>query len=167
MAMKPWTLASLAGMAVLISVPAHAATWDDWSISPLSGSIGELNYSVGGQAYGSAYWADQPHAPGLDRSGVTGATSLNTRLERDYDSGLSIALKGTFEIYHDRLSGDNYGSDFVQKVYASVQTGLGRVDVGMSDGAAYALSVVGPVVNQEVTIDNSNADFFRDPVTGR
>jgi hypothetical protein len=36
----------------------------------------------------------------------------------------------------------------------------------MADGAAYALSITGPVVNPEVTIDNSNATFFRDPSTG-
>ena len=69
---------------------------------------------------------------------MTGAASVNARLQRDYDSGLSLALKGTFEIYHDHLSGDNYGSDFVQKVYGTVQTGLGHIDVGMTDGAAYA-----------------------------
>lgn len=165
--MKSWALASSAAVALIVCFPVQAASWDDWSISPLTGSIGELNYSVGGQAYGSAYAANQPSAPGLDQSGVTGAASLNARLERDYDSGLSLALKGTFEINHDQLSGDNYGSDLVQKLYGTAQTGLGRVDVGMADGAAYALSITGPVVNPEVTIDNSNATFFRDPSTAR
>ena len=160
-------LATAAAISMFAFVPAHGASWDDWSVSPLTGSIGNLNYAVGGQAYGSVYWADQPSAPGLDKWGATGAASLNARLERDYDSGLSLALKSTFEVFHDRLSGDNYGSAFVQKVYGSVQTGLGRIDVGMSDGAAYALSITGPTVNGEVTIDNSNADFFLDPSTGR
>lgn len=160
-------LAAVASLCVLGSFPACAASWDDWSISPLTGSIGNINYSLGGQAYGSVYAADQPRAPGLDKWGATGAASLNARVERDYDSGLSLALKATFEIYHDQLSGDNYGSRFVQKVYGSVQTGLGRADLGLSDGAAYALSITGPTVNPEVTIDNSNATFFRDPSTGR
>ena len=160
-------LATAAAISMFASFPARSASWDDWSVSPLTGSIGTLNYAVGGQVYGSVYSADQPSAPGLDRWGATGAASLNARLERDYDSGLSLALKTTVEVYHDRLSGDNYGSDFVQKAYGSVQTGLGRVDAGMSDGAAYALSITGPSVNGEVTIDNSNATFFRDPSTGR
>ncbi|MGZ6006029.1 MAG: hypothetical protein ACXWKS_01065 [Rhizomicrobium sp.] len=154
-------------VALLASLPARAAAWDDWSLSPLTGDLGDLTYSVGGQAYGSVFAADQPSAPGLDKSGATGAASINARLQRDYDSGLSLSLKGTFEIYHDKLSGDNYGSDFVQKVYGSAQTGLGRIDVGMADGAAYALSITGPTVNGEVTIDNSNATFFRDPSTGQ
>jgi hypothetical protein len=154
-------------VALLASLPARAAGWDDWSLSPLTGDLGDLTYSVGGQAYGSVFAADQPSAPGLDKSGATGAASINARLQRDYDSGLSLSFKGTFEIYHDKLSGDNYGSDFVQKVYGSAQTGLGRIDVGMTDGAAYALSITGPTVNGEVTIDNSNATFFRDPSTGQ
>ncbi|MGZ6007985.1 MAG: hypothetical protein ACXWLO_01730 [Rhizomicrobium sp.] len=154
-------------VALLASLPARAAGWDDWSLSPLTGDLGDLTYSVGGQAYGSVFAADQPSAPGLDKSGATGAASINARLQRDYDSGLSLSLKGTFEIYHDKLSGDNYGSDFVQKAYGSAQTGLGRIDVGMADGAAYALSITGPTVNGEVTIDNSNATFFRDPSTGQ
>ena len=156
----------LACAALLVSLPARAADWDEWSVSPLTGELGSVNYAVGGLAYGSLYGANQPSAPGLEQWGVTGAASLNARLERDYDSGLSLALKGTFEIYHDQLSGDNYGSDFVQKVYGSIQTGLGHIDVGMTNGAAYALSITGPVVNPEVTIDNANATFFRDPSTG-
>jgi hypothetical protein len=165
--MRDRTLTVAAVLAMLAPAQASAASWDDWNLSPLSGTIGELNYSIGGQAYGSAYAADQPSAAGLDKTGVTGAASLNARVQRDYDSGLSLALKGTFEIYHDQLSGDNYGSDFVQKIYGTVQTGLGRVDVGMADGAAYALSITGPTINPEVTIDNSNATFFRDPSTRR
>ncbi len=151
-------------LALILTSPAKAA-WDDWSLSPWTGDIGDLNYAVGGQAYGSAFTANQPG--NFDKSGVTGAASLNARIERDYDSGLTIALKGTFELYHDRLSGDNYGSGLVAKVYSSVQTGLGRIDVGMADGAAYALAITGPEVNPEVTIDNPNATFFRDPSTGQ
>ncbi|HXC55572.1 MAG TPA: hypothetical protein VNU97_09765 [Rhizomicrobium sp.] len=151
-------------LALLFAGPADAA-WDDWSLAPLTGFIGDdLAYSVGGQVNGSVFDADQPGS--FDKFGGTGAASLNASLQRDYDSGLSLALKTTFELYHDKLSGDNYGSDLVQKVYGSANTGLGRVDVGMTDGAAYALSVTGPTVNGEVTIDNPNATFFRDPSTG-
>ena len=50
---------------------------------------------------------------------------------------------------------------------ATAQTGLGRVEIGMTDGAAYALAVTGPVVDEATTIDNANATFFRDPSTGR
>lgn len=150
----------------LVSLSADAADWSDWSLSPYTGQIGNIDYSLGGLVQGSVFGTSQPSAAGLDKWGATGAASINARLERDYDSGLSLALKGTFQIYHDHLSGDNYGSDLVQKVYGSIQTGLGHVDIGMTDGAGYALAITGPVVNPEVTIDNSNATFFPDPSTG-
>ncbi|HUO88596.1 MAG TPA: hypothetical protein VMU08_05435 [Rhizomicrobium sp.] len=155
----------LAGAAVfLLSAGGARAAWDDWSLQPLTGELGDLNYSVGGQLQGSVFTANQPGT--FSTTGGTGAAQLNARIERDYDSGLAIALKGQFELFHDRLSSDNYGGDLVAKTYVSVQTGLGRIDVGMSDGAAYALAIVGPAVNGEVSIDNPNATFFRDPSTG-
>ena len=150
-------------LALLAVAPAQAA-WDDWSIDPATGFIGDLSYHVGGQVNGTVFDASQP-APS-DHWGGTGAASLNASLQRDYDSGMQLALKGTFELYHDRLSGDNYGSDFLAKLYGTMLTGLGRVEVGMADGAAYQLAVVGPTVNGEVTIDNPNATFFRDPSNG-
>jgi hypothetical protein len=152
------------GLVLLLTAPA-AASWDDWSVAPFTGSAGDLNYSIGGQVNGTVFDADQPAGAG-NFSG-TGAATLYTSVERDYDSGLALALKGTFEIYHDKLSGDNYGSDLLAKLYGSVQTGLGRIEVGMADGAAYQLAVTGPVVNAEVTTDNPNATFFVDPSTRR
>jgi hypothetical protein len=153
---------------VLMAGPAAAFDLGDWSVSPYETTIGDsLQLKVKGTADGSAYAADQPDFPGLDESGVTGAASLGVTLERDYDSGLTLALKSVFEVYHDRLSGDNYGSDFVQKVYGQVQTGLGRIEIGNTDGAAYALAVTGPVVSSFTSIDNPNATFFKDPATGQ
>jgi len=159
-----FSLLAGSALSLVLAVPAHAA-WDDWSLSPLTGSLGDLNYTVGGQVYGSVFDADQPGT--FSKTDGTGAASLTTSVQRDYDSGLSLALKGQFELYHDRLSGDNYGSNFLAKLYGTAQTGLGRVDVGMADGAAYALAITGPTVNPEVTIDNPNATFFRDPSTGQ
>jgi hypothetical protein len=150
--------------ALLACAPASAADWDDWSISPWTGTVGDLNYSVGGQVQGSAFNATLP-AP-AQKWGGTGAATLNASIERDYDSGLALSLKGTFELFHDRLSGDNYGSDLLAKLYGVVQTGLGRIELGMSDGAAYQLAIIGPVVDGEVSVDNPNATFFRDPSTG-
>ncbi len=159
-------LLSGAAIAAMIVTPALAGI-GDWSISPWSVNLSNVSLTVGGRAQGTAFTADQPAAAGIDQTSVSGAAILTTMLERDYDSGLSLSLKGAFEVYHDRLSGDNYGDDFVQKVYGVVQTGLGRVEIGMTDGAAYQLAVTGPVVNDETTMDNANATFFRDPSTGR
>ncbi|MEJ1967879.1 MAG: hypothetical protein WDN03_04455 [Rhizomicrobium sp.] len=153
---------AVAGLALLPATGAQAA-WDDWNVPQLRGSLADIDYTVGGQLHGSVFDASQPK-PFQDNR-VTGAAQANVSLQRDYDSGLSLALKGQFSLYHDRLSGDNYGSDLIAKVYGTAQTGLGRIDVGMADGAAYTLAITGPTVNGEVTIDNSNAGFFLDPST--
>jgi len=147
--------------------PAQALDFSDWNVSPYETTIGDnLQLKLRGSANGSAYFADQPDAPGLDQSGVTGAATVAANLERDYDSGMQLSLKSVFEVYHDRLSIDNYGGDFVEKVYGVVQTGLGRVEIGNTDGAAFVLANTGPVVEGDISIDNTNASFFKDPSTG-
>jgi hypothetical protein len=155
--------------AVLSCALASVAQADllDWQVSPFTTDIGDAVLTVGGAADGAAYGANQPDFPGLDESGVTGAASVYANLARTYDTGMVISLKSVFEVFHDKLSGDNYGSDFVQKVYGVVQTGLGRAEIGMTDGAAYALAVTGPVVDGVTSLDNPNTTFFLDPVTGR
>lgn len=147
--------------------PAAAVDLSDWDVSPYEVTLFD-NYQLKlrGQAYGSLYVTEQPDAPGLDLSGATGAAVLSASVERDYDSGLVLALKSSFQLYHDDLSIDNYGGDFVEKIYGSVQTGLGRVEIGNADGAAYVLATTGPVVEDVISIDNTNASFFRDPSTG-
>jgi hypothetical protein len=163
--MKAFLLAG-ATVAAAIAAPALAGP-ADWTLSPWSTNLSNLSLTIGGQALGTVFTADQPAAPGIDKTSASGAATLTASVQRDYDSGLTLALKSAFEIYHDRLSGDNYGDDFVQKVYAVAQTGLGRVEIGMTDGAVYALAVTGPVVDDQTTLDNANATFFRDPSTGR
>ncbi len=155
----------LAGTAVLFAAPALAGGLGDWNIDPYSAEIADWTLTVGGTAYGTVFSANQP--ANTDKSWVTGAATLTSSLKRVTDSGLSLSLNSAFEIYHDRLSGDNYGNAFVQKVYGTLQTGLGRIEIGNTDGAAYALSVTGPVVDEATSLDDPNAGFFRDPTTGR
>jgi hypothetical protein len=156
----------IAASAALVG-PAAALDFSDWTVSPYETEIADnVNLKIGGTLNGSLYAAEQPNAPGLDQSGVTGAAVLAASLQRSYDSGLSISLKSTFQVYHDDLSIDNYGGDFVEKIYGVVQTGLGRVEIGNADGAAYTLAVTGPTVEGDISIDNTNASFFRDPSTG-
>lgn len=158
----------LAGLALAaLCGPARAFDLTDWNVSPYEADLGgNFSLKVNGAFDGSAYANDEP-APALDPAGVTGTGWVGAGIERDYDSGLQISLNSVFEVYRDRLSVDNYGGDFVQKVFARVQTGLGRVEIGNEDGAAYALAATGPVVEGFSSIDNPNATYFRDPATGR
>jgi hypothetical protein len=152
-----------AGLAVLFG-PAAAAGLP--ALSPLSADLGVATLSAGGTVQASGFAAFQP-APARDSVRGSGAATLSAALSREYDSGLVLGLDTVFQLYSDRLSGDNYGNDFVQKVYGRAETGLGNVEFGMNDGAAYALAVIGPAVNGETALDNPNATFFRDPATGR
>jgi hypothetical protein len=144
-----------------------AAYAEDWSVSPWTAEFDNLTVSAGGLAYGALFTPDVPKAAGANQRWATGAADLNLKLQRDYDSGLSLSLKSSFEVLRDRLSYDNYGGALVQKVYSVAQTGLGSIEVGMTDGAGYALAVTGPVVDDITTIDNPNETYFIDPSTGR
>ena len=154
----------LVSAAVLAAGPAFA---DDWTVSPWTADLDPVTIAVGGLAYGALFAPDAPKSPGAPQHWATGAADLNLKISRDYDSGMSVALKSSFEVARDRLSYDNYGGALVQKVYGVVQTGLGSFELGMTDGAAYALAVTGPVVDDITSLDNPNAVFFIDPSTGR
>ena len=148
-------------------MPAQAAGLGDWSLNPWTTNWDSMSLTVGGEASGALFGANMPKATGFDQSWASGMADVSAKLERDYDSGMSLSLNTSFEVARDKLSHDNYGGNFVQKVYGVVQTGLGKVEVGMTDGAAYALSVTGPVVDGITSMDNANTTFFRDPSTGR
>jgi hypothetical protein len=151
--------ASLAGPAV--------ADVTDWSVAPLTYSMSDIDFHLGGDANGAAFGVDQPAFPGLDTGGVTGALRFFPSLERDYDSGLVIALHASILAFHDRLSNDRYDGTVFEKTYASVQTGLGTVEVGDTDGTGYRLAVDGPEVDEKTSLDNPEITFFRDPISGR
>lgn len=146
--------------------PAQASL-TDWSVAPFTASLGDMDLTVGGDANGAVFGNDQPGFPGLDTSGVTGALRFFPRLERTYDSGLVLGVHTSILAYHDALSNDRYGGDVFEKVYGSVQTGLGSVEVGQTDGASYKLAISGPKVDEKLSLDDPEMTFFRDPLTGR
>ena len=152
--------------AAVLALPAGSPAFG--AVTPLTVDLDPMSLSLGGLAYGAVFAPELPKiAGGAGQRWATGAADLSFKLSRDYDSGLSLALKSSFEVARDRLSYDNYGGAFVQKVYGVAQTGLGSLEVGMTDGAVYALSVTGPVVDDITAIENPNASFFIDPATGR
>ena len=156
-----------AGGLVFAFAGAAEADITDWSVSPLSVRLANLEFRLGGDANGAAFTNDQPSFSGLDTTGATGALRFYPSLERDYDSGLIIALKGSILAFHDRLSNDRYGGDVFEKGYLTVQSGLGTIELGDTDGAAYRLAITGPKVDEKTSIENPEITFFRDPLTGR
>ncbi|HEY5346814.1 MAG TPA: hypothetical protein VIJ72_01375, partial [Rhizomicrobium sp.] len=104
---------------------------------------------------------------GGDQSGASGALRLTPAIERDYDSGMVLDLKASILAAHDPLSDGRYGGEVFEKITGEVQTGLGRFIIGQGDGAAHALSVSGPKLDDDTSIDDPQTTFFHDPSSHR
>lgn len=147
-------------IALLLAVtgPAHAQT-----LAPPSWPVGEAELRLNADASGALFSPDQPGWRGAQASG---ALRLMPELKRSYDSGLSLALDGTFTAA-DPLSRGRYDGDAIEKLAGSVGTGLGKIEIGITDGAGYGLAVTGPKVDPGVSLDDPRTTFFRDPNTHR
>ena len=82
-------------------------------------------------------------------------------------AGLSLGLDATITA-SDPLSRGRYGGDVFEKAYGDVRTGLGRLEIGQTDGAAYDLVGDRPQGGRPgFSLDDPQTTFFRDPSTGR
>jgi hypothetical protein len=131
--------------------PAAAASWN---VPPPQIALGDATLDIGALAGGAMFSAHQDqHASGVIKA--------MPRLHRDYDSGLSLGLDATIT-QSDVLSRGRYGGDVFEKAYGDIRTGLGRIEIGQTDGAAYDLAVTGPKVDPAVSLDDPQTAFFRD-----
>jgi hypothetical protein len=144
------------------AAPAQAAL-GDWVLAPLSFAVGNAELRLNGAANGALF---SPHQPGWRGAQASGALLLNPELRRDYDSGLSLSLNGSFAAA-DPLSRGRYDGDAIERLSASARTGLGKVEIGITDGAGTVLAVGGPKVDPAVSLDDPRTSFYRDPGTGR
>lgn len=151
-------------MAALLgtALPAQAAL-PDFALAPWSFPVGSAELRLNGEASGALF---APHQPGRRGVQASGALLLMPQLRRDYDSGLSLALNGTFAAA-DTLSRGRYDGDVIERLSASARTGLGTLEIGVTDGAGDALAVSGPKVDPKVSLDDPRTSFYRDPVAGR
>jgi len=137
--------------------PAAAASW---SVPPARIDLGDTALDIAGLAGGALFGANDHQ-----NRHASGVIKAMPRLHRDFDSGLSLGLDATITV-SDVLSRGRYGGDVFEKAYADARTGLGRIEIGQTDGAAYDLSVSGPKVDAAVSLDNPQTTFFRDTATG-
>ncbi len=150
------------GRVSLLSLGGLGPTWAQ-SLAPPSWPLGDAELRLNGEASGAVFGPDQPGWQGAQASG---ALRLMPELKRSYDSGLLLALGGTFTAA-DPLSRGRYDGDAIERLAASAQTGLGKVEIGITDGAGYGLAVTGPKVDAGVSLDDPRTSFFRDPDTHR
>jgi len=138
----------------------------DRSLAPPSWSLGEAELRLNAEAAGALFGPDQPGGAQSNDVRASGALRLMPQLKRSYDSGLLLALDSTFTAA-DPLSRGRYDGDAIEKLAGSAQTGLGKIEIGITDGAGYGLAVTGPRVDPGVSLDDPRTTFFRDPGTHR
>ena len=133
------------------------------SLAPPSWPMGPAELKLAAEASGALFSPDQPGWSGAQASG---ALRLMPELKRSYDSGLVLGLGGTFTAA-DPLSRGRYDGDVIERLAGSVGTGLGKIEVGITDGAGYGLAVTGPRVDPGVSLNDPRTSFFRDPGSHR
>jgi hypothetical protein len=145
-------------LASVMAAPAVAREW-----LPPSWPVGDAQLRLAGEASGALFQPDQPGWRGVQASG---ALRLMPELRRDYDSGLSLGLNSTFALA-DPLSRGRYDGDVIERLAGEARTGLGRFEIGLTDGAGYTLAVTGPKVGPDVALDDPRTSFYRDPGSHR
>ena len=133
------------------------------TLAPPSWPVGDASLSLAGDASGALFGPDQP---GWSGAQVSGVARVLPQLRRDYDSGLSLSLNGTFAAA-DPLSRGRYDGDVIERLAGTARTGLGTLEIGLTDGAGYGLAVTGPRVDPGVSLDDPRTSFYRDPITHR
>jgi hypothetical protein len=131
--------------------------------SPLSVPVGDAQLKLSGEAGGALF---NPKQPGWSGAQASGNVRLMPELRRDYDSGLGLDLGGTFAA-EDPLSRGRYDGDVIERLAGEARTGLGKIEIGITDGAGYDLAVSGPKVDPGVSLDDPRTSFYRDPITHR
>jgi len=158
---------TVAFSALAAAVASGAGLADDepkpWIPTP-SVALGDSLLSIAVDGYGAAYTAGQPG--GIGRDGITGALLVQPEIGHPFENGWVLGARTAFLVHHDRLSGDNYGNDVIEKAYLYLETAYGRIEVGQQDGAAYKLEATGPLVAGPPAIDDANVTFYIDPSTG-
>jgi hypothetical protein len=132
-------------------------------LAPPSWPVGQGELQLNAEAGGALF---DPHQPSWRGAQASGVLRLMPEFKRDYDSGLSLAVSSTFTLA-DPLSRGRYDGDVIEHLAGSARTGLGKIEVGITDGAGYGLAVGGPKVDPAVSLDDPRTSFFRDPVTHR
>ena len=60
-----------------------------------------------------------------------------------------------------------YDGDAIERFAGELGTGLGRREIGITDGGGYELAVRGPKVDPGMSLDDPRASFYRHPNTHR
>lgn len=156
-------LAARLGLGGALLWPMAAGALEGPALEPPSFGVGDAELTLNARAEGALFMPDQP---GRDGTAASGAVFLSPRLQRDYDSGLVLGVSATLAA-SDALSQGRYDGRTLEKLFGEIRTGLGRVEIGLTDGAGYDMAVRGPSADPAVGLNDPRTSFFRDPASGR
>jgi hypothetical protein len=145
---------------MLVAAPARAEGMFDWSPQQPTASLGDWSVSLGANLSGAIY--NDRQAGGIGKAGVESFAVVTPSLWRSFAGGWEVGVKSSFLLWHDKLSGDNYGNDVAELAYLYVQSRYGRVEIGQQNGTAYSQAVGVPVVDGPAAINDANVTFFKD-----
>lgn len=136
-----------------------------------SPAAAEINLDLGGYFRGYAVFADN------DETGT--AASADDLRDFDFRRDTEIHFSGetttdnglTVGVHHEMIMGDDAGVNDTDETYMYVSGGMGRVNFGSEDGAAYLLQVAAPsadsnVDGMRVYIQALNANLWDDNALG-
>lgn len=162
----------LAALAVANACAAEdSAAGNILPVEPLNWMLGDFELRIGGLAGGAISYSWQQSGPtspgGYNRAQASGEVRTWLRVQRTLDNGMVLGARTDLLLLHDRMAGDVYGNDTVERLFAFVQTGFGRIEIGQQDGATYQMSLTGPEIDPLVSLEARKISLFRDPLTGR
>ena len=148
---------------LLLAAGAAQAQTQTLALAPPAWPVGNAALRLDGEASGALLG---PRQPGWSGAQASGAVLFKPSLRRDYDTGLSLGVDAAVALA-DPLSRGRYDGDAIERLAATARTGLGKFEIGIADGAGYALAVGGPKVDTGVSLEDPRTSFYRDPRDGR
>lgn len=161
------------GIALMFAPGAQAADEanDILPTAPLSWMADDIELTLGGFAGAALAYSWQRGGPsdpgGYDRPIASGEIKTWLRAQRTLDNGIVYGLRTDLLLLHDQLAGDIYGGNTFERLFAFLQTGFGRFEIGEVDGAGFSLALTGPDIDPQVSLEQRTISLFRDPQTGR
>ena len=148
---------------LLLAAGAAQAQAQTLALAPPVWPVGNAELRLDGEASGALFGPRQPGRSGAQASGVV---LFKPSLKRDYDTGLSLGVDAAVALA-DPLSRGRHDGDPLERLAATARTGLGKIEIGIADGAGYALAVGGPKADAGVSLEDRRTSFYRDPRDGR
>jgi predicted porin len=133
-------------------------------------SAEDLAYDWGGSGSLSGYLIDQDEIPANDLNdfgfAAEGKVWGRVKLLRDFGTEYGVRAQLRFQSSEHEFSNDfiRGAPEFVDEVWAYVQTAFGRVTIGLEDGAADSAGIYAPTVSEINRIDDPRAYPLQDPL---